>query len=86
VYDHNKPIRVVTYSQMPPVIGVPSVSLQDQPAIIDYNLTPSPERTDCRLNPLAVEFIPASAERDRQSKEKASAERDSQTDEVYSVD
>ena len=68
VYDNNNPDTVISYSQMPPRNGVPLGSLQDQPAHIDFSLTPSPERPSFELNPLAVEFVPASTDRDRQER------------------
>jgi len=68
VYDHNKPVHAITYSQLPPGNGVPFDSLKDQPANIDFSLTPSPERPSFELNPLAVEFVPASTDRDRQER------------------
>jgi len=64
----------MTYSQLPPENGVPFDSRKDQLANIDFSLTPSPERPSFELNPLVVEFVPASTDRDRQR------------DEVYSAD
>ena len=74
VYDNNNPDTVISYSQMPPRNGVPLGSLQDQPAHIDFSLTPSPERPSFEPNPLAVEFVPASTDRDRQREEVYSAD------------
>ena len=74
VYDHNKPAHVMTYSQLPPGNGVPSDSRKDQPANIDFSLTPSPEKPSFELNPLAVEFVPASTDKDRQREEVYSAD------------
>jgi len=69
VYDNNNRDTVVSYSQTPPRNGVPLGSLQDQPANIDFSLTPSPERPSFEPNPLAVEFVPAGTDRERQREE-----------------
>jgi len=74
VYDNNNPDTIISYSQMPPRNGVPLGSLRDQPAHIDFSLTPSPERPSFKLNPLAAEFVPASTDRDRQKEEVYSAD------------
>jgi len=59
---------------MPPGDGVSSDSLKDQPANIDFSLTTSPEKPSFKLNPLAVEIVPASTDKNKQKEE------------VYSVD
>jgi len=74
VCDNNNPDTVISYSQMPPRNGVPLGSPQDQPAHIDFSLTPSPERPSFKPNPLAVEFVPTGKNRDRQRKEVYSAD------------
>jgi len=74
VYDSNKPVHVMSYSQLPPGDDVPSGSVIDQPANIDFSLEPSPERPSFELNPVADEFVPASTDSDRQREEVYSAD------------
>jgi len=74
VCDNNNRDTIMSYSQLPPRNGVPLGSLQDQPANIDCSLTPSPERPSFKPNPLAVEFVPASTNRERQREEVYSAD------------
>ena len=69
IRDSNNRDTVISYSQLPPGNGVPLGSLQDQPTNIDFSLTPSPERPSFELNPLTVEFVPASTDKDRQTED-----------------
>ena len=68
-YDNNNPKTVMSYSQLPPGNGVPFGSIKDRPAKIDCSLKPSPEKPSFELNPLAVEFVPASTDRERPREE-----------------
>jgi len=74
VCDNNNRDNGISYSQLPPGNGVPFDSLKDQPANIDFSLTSSPKKPSFELNPLAVEFVPASTDRDRQREEVYSAD------------
>jgi len=69
VCDNNKPVHVMSHSQLPPGNGVPSGLITDRPAKIDCCLELSPERPSFELNPLAVEFVPVSTDRERPKEE-----------------
>jgi len=74
VCDNNNRDTVISYSQLPPGSGVPFDPLQDQPANIDFSLTPNPEKPSFELDPMAVKFFPANTDRDRQREEVYSAD------------
>ena len=65
VYDHNKPVHAMTYSQLPPGDGVPSVPKRDKTADTDRSRVISPERPSFVLNSLANECVSASSKFER---------------------